>query len=171
MSNSNFIIRSAYPNESAQIAAIHTESWQLHYRGILSDHYLDQIAPTERFQLWEKRFEQAEETQQIFVVEKVRELCGFACNYLDKDVQYGTLLDNLHVLKKWQGNGFGKLLLQRSIAWSKALSPESLLYLWVYQDNLDAINFYLHNGGKKVEETTVTNPDGSIAVAYRIVWS
>jgi len=167
---SNFTIRSTHPNEAERIATIHTESWQLHYRGILSDHYLDQIAPIERLELWQKRFDQADEKQQIFVVEKAGEICGFACNYLDKDAQWGTLLDNLHVLKKWQGNGLGKLLLQQSIKWSKELRPDASLYLWVYTENMTATNFYLHNGGKNIEETMVDNADGSKAAVYRIVW-
>ncbi|MEL6720400.1 MAG: GNAT family N-acetyltransferase, partial [Bacteroidota bacterium] len=144
--------------------------WQLHYRNVLSDHYLDHIAPKERLELWKKRFEQANEQQQIFVVEKEGELCGFACNYLDKDPKWGTLLDNLHVLKKWQGNGLGKLLLKTSIAWSKKVRPNAPLYLWVYTSNLPAINFYLHNGGKNVEEAVFDNPDGGEGSVYRMVW-
>ncbi|MEM6699765.1 MAG: GNAT family N-acetyltransferase [Bacteroidota bacterium] len=170
MNTSNFIIRTVNQNEVEHIAAIHTESWQLHYRGILSDRYLDEIAPKERLELWQKRFQQTNENQRIFVVEKAGEICGFACNYLDKDTKWGTLLDNLHVLKKWQGYGLGKRLLQQSITWSKHLRPEASLYLWVYTQNTDAINFYLHNGGKNVEETIVDNPDGSQAAVYRIVW-
>lgn len=159
-----------HPNEAERIAAIHTESWQLHYRGIFSDHYLDKVAPRERLEFWQKHFEQADEQQQIFVVEKAEEICGFACNHLDKDKKWGTLLDNLHVLKRWQGNGLGKLLLQQSIAWSKRLRPDSSLYLWVYTENIAALNFYLHNGGKNVEEIIVENPDGSKGAVYRIVW-
>lgn len=170
MTSSNFTIRTAHHTEAERIATIHTESWQLHYRGVLSDHYLDKIAPKERLALWQKRLAEADEKQQIFVVEKAGEVCGFACNYLDKDSKWGTLLDNLHVLKKWQGNGLGKQLLQQSINWSKELRPNASLYLWVYTQNTAALNFYLHNGGKNVEETTVTNPDGGKATIYRIVW-
>jgi len=170
LKTSNFILRFAHLEEAERIAAIHTASWQWHYRGILSDHYLDHVAPKERLDLWQKRFDQSNEKQGIFVVEQEGEICGFACSYLDKDAQWGTLLDNLHVLKKWQGNGLGKLLLKKSIDWSKSQRPNDSIYLWVYKENIAATAFYLHNRGQKIEETVVDNPDGGNAIVYRILW-
>ena len=57
------------------------------------------------------------------------ETVGFACTFLNHDSQYGALVDNLHVLKKYQGLGLGRKLMSLSAEWVRMHDPTSDIYL------------------------------------------
>jgi len=165
-----FTFRDAIPSDTATIADIHTKSWQYFYSNIMSDEYLEKEAPKERLAFWKERFEVPNAKQKIILVEQEGTACGFVCAYLNHDEKYGSLIDNLHVLKEWQGHRLGKQLMQKAANWVLSQQMNSLFHLWVYADNEGAIQFYEYLGGKKVEEQLYTGVDGSQALAYRMLW-
>ena len=69
-------------------------------------------------------------------------MCGFACTYGAHDENYGSLLDNLHVIPDMQSKGIGEQLLIKSAIWSFRHYPELQFYLYVLFDNIRAIKFY-----------------------------
>ena len=162
--------REATSEDADAIAQLHAQSWQQHYRGILSDTYLNEQANDDRREVWQERFRNPEETQHIIVATEDEKLCGLACTYLHRDAQWGALLDNLHVLPPWQGQGAGKKLICASAEWALKQDPETGFYLWVFEANTPARKFYERMGAMNQEKTMVNNPDGSTAPVLRYVW-
>ncbi len=162
--------RLACADEADAIAHLHAQSWQKHYQGILSDEYLAAQVLTDRLKIWRDRFSNPKPEQYIVAAEDAGELCGFACTYADHDPQYGALLDNLHVLAKWQGRGIGAELLRASSRWLETAYPGSLLYLWVFCENWKARAFYEQMGAEYADQLMMTHPGGTEAEIIRCVW-
>jgi predicted N-acetyltransferase YhbS len=115
--------REANPSDYKKIAELHVISWQQHYRGNFSDHFLDVEASTEREGVWENRLKNPSPNQFIVISELDGEICGFACAFLDYDPLHGTLLDNLHVLGTAKGMGIDRHLMRLVV--QEAVSNES----------------------------------------------
>lgn len=143
--------------DSSEIAQLHALSWKRHYRGIMSDEYLDEEVDDERKELWAKRFEVNNPNQMVIKASENGKMCGFACHFLDYDPVHGDYLDNLHVLKEYQGHGIGRRLLQLSIQHCLQFSQRPY-YLWVFERNKEAIKFYERLGGSCVKETSLEVP-------------
>ena len=158
------------PEDATSIAALHAESWSLHYRGEFTDHYLDHEVKGERLAEWQKRMTEAIPTQHVVLAEEEDELCGFSCVYLGKDEQWGALLDNLHVQRSYMGKGVGRKLMQEAARWVKEQDRNQSMYLWVLASNESASRFYERIGGDKVEETMMDNPGGGASKVWRYVW-
>ena len=162
--------RTATPKDWEAIALLHAQSWQLSYRGILSDRYLDHEIIEERKKVWKKRFLHPAENQFAIMAFDADQFCGFSCVYADHDAKWGALLDNLHVLPQWRGKRIGAELLIRGAAWSHQQDPESYYYLWVFEENVGARAFYERLGGENVETIVGENPDGTKSRIIRFVW-
>jgi hypothetical protein len=98
-------IRIAQQDDSAAIATLHAASWRDLYRGILSNEYLDSNIESEREAFWEQRFNNPRANQYVVVAESGVNMVGFACAHGNEDQQWGTMLDNLHVLPSVRGEG------------------------------------------------------------------
>lgn len=156
--------------DARAIATLHAQSWSLHYRQEFTDEYLDHEVQEERWQVWEKRMTTPSPKQHVVMAKKGDVLCGFSCVYLDKDVQWGALLDNLHVLPSYMGQGIGRRLMQEAAKWVRSQAANSKMYLWVLASNESASQFYERIGGEKVEETMMENPGGGASKVWRYVW-
>lgn len=168
-------IRLAGPTDAAAIAELHTASWRSAYRGILSDPYLDGPIALERRAVWRERFEHPGPGQYVAVAEDSAVLAGFTCLYQHYDPQWGTLLDNLHVLPERQGKGIGRSLIAKAAHWCAAQmvlnQQEEPVYLWVIESNAPARRFYERLGGAVAGETMWTAPDGTQVPELRYAWS
>ena len=160
--------RIASLKDAASVALFHAQSWQQNYRGILSDDYLDNKIIQDRMDVWTGRFR--EENEYTIIAEDEGRMCGFACTYGDHDPDWGALLDNLHVAQEWKMQGIGRELMKRSAAWVAAHYPENMLYLWVFEQNVEAIRFYERVGGIRKERISHKNPDGGYSHIFRYVW-
>ena len=58
-------LREAQFSDHAAIAKLHADNWRQHYRGILSDHYLDNEVEQERLDTWYERLKSPAENQFI----------------------------------------------------------------------------------------------------------
>lgn len=163
-------IRPATPADAAAIAALHTDSWQRTYRGVLSDDYLDHQATPERLAYWQARLREPAATQRVLLLEdETGALLGFACVVLDEDPRWGNYLNNLHVRHDQQGLGLGRRLMQASAAaCAEARAPG--LYLGVLHANVAAQRFYARLGGREAGSEIWAAPDGSRPPYYRYVW-
>jgi len=164
-------LRAADRGDTAQIAALHAASWRHSYRGDFSDGYLDGDIVTERAALWSKRLEVPSSTQWVVVAEIDREIVGFACAYARADVEWGTLLDNIHVAPLRHGQGIGRQMMGAVADWCLSQSPRDGLYLWVLQSNLPAQRFYQALGGTNMGSDVWSPPGGGAVQRLRYAWS
>ncbi|MGB3800669.1 MAG: GNAT family N-acetyltransferase, partial [Lewinella sp.] len=130
------------------IAALHARSWQENYRRDLPGDYLDKESASERLSVWTERFSDPNEDMRVMLAERDNELVGFCCLFLHHDPKDGTLLDNLHIHRDFQGFGIGRRLIRWAAVTTVAEDPEGRLYLWVLKNNTAAAEMYQHIGGR-----------------------
>lgn len=164
------VIRPALSSDFSRVAEAHAQSWQTAYRGILSDQYLDGPVIADRQQVWQERMLHPSDTQRLWVAEVEGNLVGFACIFLDHDPQWGTLLDNLHVLPAYKGLSIGKKLITHAAQYSVSHAVHEGFYLWVFEENTGARAFYDQLGALNQERIVEPAFDGTPAPILRYVW-
>lgn len=162
--------RIATSRDAPSIATLHAESWQKHYRNVLSENYLSGPILQERLEVWTKRLAHPKEDQYILIAEEDNNLLGFVCLYFKEDSKWGTLLDNLHVTFEKKGQGIGRQLWSKGLQWSFQKDSNVPVHLWVFEINTAAIAAYESWQGQCVEKKIHQNPDGTSARALRYVW-
>lgn len=170
MSRMAMSLRAACSRDAEQIATLHAASWRYAYGGVLSVEFLTDKVVADRLALWSKRLHNEVSGQYVVVAEHEDEIIGFACAYAGSDKSLGTLLDNLHVLRRYQRHGIGKHLMASVAQWCARSSPFEGLFLWVVQSNADAQKFYEHLGGAKVGEDIWIPPGGGQVPRYCYSW-
>jgi GNAT superfamily N-acetyltransferase len=160
--------RAAGQGDAQAIAALHTDSWQRHYRIAYSDAFLDDEAPGFLLGLWTRRLAAPDPGHRTILAELDqadggRELVGLAHTVLDDNPTWGALLDNLHVRYGLKRQGVGTRLLGLTARAVLAARPGSGLYLWVLERNAGARAFYDARGGTCVESVEVKPPGGDPA--------
>lgn len=167
---SMLVFRKPGMEDAARIAELHALSWQLHYKGAFSDHFLDSQVFTDRMQVWKERFQKPDPSQRIVLAELDGRLVGFACAFLNESTRYGTLIDNLHVSSEFQRLGIGRKLMAETAKESAKVHPNKGLYLWVLEQNTRAIDFYENLGGYKIETIEEFSVGDRVVMKTRYVW-
>lgn len=162
--------RTATPSDAAAIARLHARSWQIHYRGMFSDEYLDHDVDEDRIKVWKKRMNEPSPEQYVLLAVDGDELCGFACVYLHYDPEWGAYLDNLHVTPDHQRQGIARELVGRTAAWVYEHTPEAKYHLLVLAGNTKAIAFYERIGGKNVKTLPFDVPYDRKEPVHLYVW-
>lgn len=162
--------RTATPDDAPAIAALHTLSWQLNYRGIWSDEYLDGNLLEERIIYWKKKLTHSEDIPFVLLAEEEEKLCGFVCAFANHNEKWGTLIDNIHVSQSFQNRGIGFQLLQAVALWMKEQNLEPKCYLWVLDKNGAGIRFYERHGGVGVERFMTDSPGGGQSMLRTMFW-
>lgn len=163
-------LREATRADADVIARLHTTSWRVAYRGMLSDAYLDGPIEAERAHLWGERLAQPADNQFVVLAEEDGRLAGFACAYGHDDPRWGTLLDNLHVDPAFKRQGIGARLMGAVASWTARTCKGEGIYLWVLETNETARRFYERVGGQDGGRDVWTPPDGSALPKLRIAW-
>jgi GNAT superfamily N-acetyltransferase len=164
------------PEDLADVARLHRESWRSAYRGIFSDAFLDSERVVETRQaLWTRRLISEPSPGSFGFIARAAsgEALGFTFAFPAFDAQWGSLLDNLHVRPDQKGQGIGrKLLAALSEHFLQELGDvgELGLYLWVFEANTAARAVYEHLGARPAERVVITLQDGSEAAEWRYVW-
>ena len=158
--------------DAGRIAELHLVSWRAAYRGIVSDHFLEHVAPVNRRETWRIRLapENIGEIRVRMAFAAPDDLVGFSCVSRMDDPLWGVNLDNLHVRPGMLGTGIGRLLMTEAAAWVAQQHPGRPLHLFVYEKNARARAFYERMQGELVEHTTGRSPDGGNAVTLRYQW-
>lgn len=170
-------IREGLSEEWPAIAQLHSKSWQIAYRNILSDAFLDNEVRENRMQYWEKRLQAGiPDNTFLRVAEQRDQLVGLVCAVAAVDPKWGTLIDNLHVLPESQQRGLGRQLMQHAARWVLGRPDvnepkETPMHLWVYRENARARAFYEKVQGDLVEEIAEPQPDGRTVPIVRYAWS
>jgi GNAT superfamily N-acetyltransferase len=163
--------REANLDDAASIAAIHTESWRSTYRDALSTEFLSGPIVEDRADVWRRCTSAPSPNQYVVVAEEGADMVGFACAYGGADERWGTLVDNIHIVRKWQGSGVGRRLLARVAEWCVSAYPDGGLYLSVLEGNTRAQQFYQHLGAIDVGAGTWTPPGGGSAPTLMYAWT
>jgi len=164
------IFRKATHKDIHTIAALHTISWQENYRGAFSDYYLDNEVLPNRIKVWQERLQNPSENQHVIIAEENGKLLGFVCAYFNEDNTYGTYLDNLHVGAKAKGKGIGSKLMEKLVEEVIKCNGKSM-YLWVLEDNNDAITFYTNLNGKSIDKVLADDIGDADFIKIRYVWT
>jgi GNAT superfamily N-acetyltransferase len=164
-------LRPAGFNDFTAISQVHAESWKHAYRGILSDDYLDNDVDADRLKYWIGKRDHPPAGQQVVVAEIDNTIIGFNCFYLDENKEFGSFIDNLHVLPPYQKTGAGRQLMKTSALVMEQSAKSRKLYLWVFEANQNARAFYEKVGGTCYEIVDKGHEDGSVAKVCRYVWN
>ncbi len=90
--------RQARLSDAQAIGLLHARSFRENVRGEFTDEFLDADLPAELLQLWQGRLDLPPENQFVQVALDDENLLGFVCAYGAHDSQWGSLIDNLHVV-------------------------------------------------------------------------
>ncbi|MFN3851581.1 MAG: GNAT family N-acetyltransferase [Spirosomataceae bacterium] len=165
------VFRKATTDDALQIAQLHAASWQIAYRGILSDEYLDNQVLNDRIAVWTERTQNPADNQVIFVFEEDGQIIAFTCAFANKSEEFGTYIDNLHVKPNLKGTGFGRKLMRAVAEWSIENYNQPKLYLHVFEENRAARGFYERVGGTNRGNFLENCPDGSQAMVCYYTWN
>ena len=138
---SDFLIRPATPNDVPGIAFVHYTSWIETYTGLIDDAYLKTLSV-------ERSLKRAgNELENVIVAEFNGEVVGFcrrgACR--DQDVSKCGEVMAIYILKKAQGMGIGRALMEKTLSTLSA-SGYTQCKLWALANNEHAAGFYKKMG-------------------------
>jgi GNAT superfamily N-acetyltransferase len=176
MHDDELTFRPAGSDDAEAIALLHADSWRRHYRGAYSDAYLDGDVVANRRSVWSSRLAAPTHGATI-VAENGAGLAGFVHVVFDDDDEWGSLVDNLHVVTDRHRTGIGRELMRRAGAAVVGQASSTKTYLWVLEQNARAQAFYAAIGGVCVERMAVDPPGGvpdrlnGAPNKLRIAWS
>ena len=163
-------LRPITPDDAGVVASLHAASWRTAYRGILSDEYLAGEVVLEREYAWGKRLELRDDSQFGVIAAFGAFPVGFVFVIGAADPMFGNLVDNLHVASEARSAGIGPQLLAAAADGIEARGWDRRAHLWVWDANVRARAFYARMGGREVETTLKSAPDGTEAKTWRVVW-
>jgi GNAT superfamily N-acetyltransferase len=140
------LLRTAQPADAAEVARVHVSSWQVAYRGLLPDEYLDGLRPEERAERYTFGELGRRQPESIVALERMT-IRGFATTGPcpdDRRRATGELLA-LYVDPDYWGRGVGRALMQAARARLAQRGFEEAC-LWVLAGNERAERFYRLDG-------------------------
>jgi GNAT superfamily N-acetyltransferase len=140
------LIRPALPDDALDVARVHVRAWQVGYRGLLPDEYLDALRPEQRAQRYDFATQDSHKPATLVAVTQGA-IRGFATVAPARDSdrpEHGELCA-LYVDPDWWGHGIGAALI--AVA-RKRLFAHGFRYanLWVLAGNARAERFYRKDG-------------------------
>lgn len=157
-------IRLASVADADAIAALHAASWRSAYRGIFRDDTLGPSLDGERREHWRAKLGAMAPKDMVLIADDG----GFIAVWAKGDPGFGAYIDNLHVHPERRSGGLGRRLLGEAMR-CVAERGETDAYLWVFDDNVRAIDFYRRLGGEIVEGG-FDEIDGLQVPHSRIAW-
>jgi GNAT superfamily N-acetyltransferase len=137
------IVRPARVEDASGIGAVHVRAWQVGYRGIAPDVYLDGLSIAERVAMWEKQLSTPSGEWVLLVADENGSVVGFGGGGPGKlPAEPNTFeLFVLNVDPGYWGKGAGRALVEAFAAWSLERGASELV-LWVAEANARARAFY-----------------------------
>ena len=156
--NASLVIRPARLADAAGIAAIHVETWQSAYAGIIGDDYLVGLKDRATVRSWRRELLSSHSGHQVLAAvardpaSGVSQIVGFGSCGRRRSVAlpYGGEIYTLYVSSDWQGRGLGRRLLT-GLFRRLVLSDRRSAFLWVLSANPSRW-FYEAMAGRPVAE-------------------
>ncbi|MCB1231409.1 MAG: GNAT family N-acetyltransferase [Verrucomicrobiae bacterium] len=150
------MIRRAKALDVPRIAEIHVASWQVAYRGLVTDAFLDSLDLAKRERVWRDIL--TETSNPVFVAESADSVVGF-CNVApcrDEDLSEAAEITAIYLDPDHWRRGIGGRLCSRAFEFA-ANQGFSVISLWVLMENERARRFYeslgfRDQGGRKQED-------------------
>ena len=139
-------IHVATSEDCTAVAAVHVESWQHAYRGILSEQYLGSLSVTERADMWRRMVES--HPSHLLVARTNSEVVGFVAFGSSHDTsapQDRAEIYAIYVRSAFWSVGAGRMLWLEAKQRIVAEGYQSIS-LWVIAANRRAIEFYERAG-------------------------
>jgi L-amino acid N-acyltransferase YncA len=131
-------------DDASSIADVHVRSWQVAYRGLVDQGFLDRLSQAEHLSMWQHRFEAADPDLHVLVAEAGGGVVGFSSFGPSRDADAGVstaAIYAIYLAPEWFGTGAGRKLLAGTMdAFSGLGFRESTL--WVLELNDRARRFY-----------------------------
>jgi len=162
------ISRLALADCAMTCADLHIASWNIAYRGILSDAWLDEEMPENRRAHWQAALA-SDQIRHILLAHLDGAPAGFLCLTPGVEPEWGGYIDNLHIRPDIKGKGIGRRLMAECAKDWLAQGETQPLHLGVFANNAPARAFYERMGGKKVAEWD-EDFYGNPAQAVRYQW-
>jgi ribosomal protein S18 acetylase RimI-like enzyme len=138
------MLRPAEPDDARSVAGVHVRAWQVGYRGLLPDEYLDRLRPEERAARYQFDRTDSDRPATLLALEGTSVL-GFATTGPSAE---GDLIGELLALyvdpPQW-GRGIGRMLLDAARAALVGRGFEEAV-LWVIPGNERALRVYRADG-------------------------
>ena len=141
------LLRPAEPADAMDVARVHVRAWQVAYRNLLPDEYLDGLKPEDRARRYTFGGTDPREPMTTVAVDDRGTIRGFAttCAARDEDVPGHGELAAIHVDPECWGRGVGVALLASSRARLLDAGFHRAI-LWVLVGNIRAERFYMKDG-------------------------
>ncbi len=141
------LIRPAEPDDALAVARVHVRSWQVGYRTLVPDEYLDRLRPEERARRYTFGSRDSG-TPATIVASEAGVIYGFAttgaAHEADVPPDHGELCA-LYVDPDWWGRGIGAALVSAARLRLLALGFRQAV-LWLLAGNVRAERFYRNDG-------------------------
>lgn len=154
-------VRKATEADLPDIAALHIQSWRSAYAGILSTEFLGEPLEREFTRYWR---DVDLRTEDVVLVAENGGLCGFIAVWC-RPLPY---IDNLHVKPSLRSKRIGTTLLTLAAGELLALG-HATAYLWVFESNIKAVQFYKRMRGV-VKERALQDIFGYSIPSLKIEW-
>jgi GNAT superfamily N-acetyltransferase len=140
------LLRSAAPDDSLAVAQVHVQSWQVAYRGLMQDEYLDKLRPEDRAKRYDFGASDPSKPSTIVAVDG-SVIVGFAtlAPATDLDARGDGELCALYVDPERWGRKIGRALIERARTRLSSFGFQRAV-LWVMAGNLRAERFYRRDG-------------------------
>ena len=136
-----YTVRNAVRGEANQIAKIHVDSWQVAYRGLMPQSYIDQFTRERRERMWTRVM--TEQLANLIVVEKQKEIVGFLSyelpNHSSEDKT--AIVTCCYVSPLYFGQGAGSALFDE-LETRLLSTPVMQISLKALDTNKQGLNFY-----------------------------
>jgi ribosomal protein S18 acetylase RimI-like enzyme len=136
-------IRRAQANDAPLLAQVHVDAWQVAYRGVVPDSFLERFT----YQRREAAFRQAlaDNLEETYLVEEDDHALAIltigACRDDDLDVTATGEIWGIYITPAYWRKGIGTQLVQEAERMFQARSYREVV-LWVLEDNTEARRFY-----------------------------
>jgi ribosomal protein S18 acetylase RimI-like enzyme len=162
-------IRPAKVDDSAGLAKVQVDSYQIAYSGLLPASFFDGLTYEGQTQDWVELLSQANHDPLYVAVDDENRVLGYALGRTLTDEKFDCELQALHVLKDHQRQGYGTALMS-AIARHYADAGCKSILLWTLKNN-SARMMYEKLGGELVGEKTDTWEDGTQITEVAYGWS
>lgn len=143
---SPYLVRKASEHDASRVAEIQVKTWQVAYRGLLPDDYLDGLDPVRRAVVWKGLL--AEPKGAVFLAQKDSHVVGFCDVLPSRDPAAPPEIAEIAAIyvepAAW-GTGAGRSLIAAATGYARD-HGFVIVTLWVLATNERAKRFYVAAG-------------------------